>query len=283
MRYAQKILNRLQKMFLKKKMPLKLSDFVSFKSNWINKASNIFEISKELNLSTDSFVFFDDNPIERDIVRKNIPNLSVPEISTDPSNYVRDILTPGYFDVLSFSQEDTNRTETYKSNIRRNNLLKKLVDIKSYLKSLNMKSNMSKFKTKNIDRITQLFLRSNQFNLTTIRYQKKDINNFIKNKNIYTLQVDLSDKFGQNGIVSLLVGSLYKNSLIIENWVMSCRVLSRTLEQAILKKIFADLEKNIEKIIGIYKPSVKNKLVIDHYKNLKFTMQKKLKKKLFGN
>ena len=82
-------------------------------------------------------------------------------------------MTPGYFDVLSFSQEDTNRTETYKSNIRRNNLLKKLVDIKSYLKSLNMKSNMSKFKTKNIDRITQLFLRSNQFNLTTIRYQKK--------------------------------------------------------------------------------------------------------------
>ena len=143
-----------------------------------------------------------------------------------------------------------------------------------------MKSNMSKFKTKNIDRITQLFLRSNQFNLTTKRYQKKDINNFIKNKNIYTLQVDLSDKFGQNGIVSLLVGSLYKNSLIIENWVMSCRVLSRTLEQAILKKIFADLEKkNIEKIIGIYKPSVKNKLVIDHYKNLKFTMQKKTKEK----
>ena len=207
-----------------------------------------------------------------------MPNLSVPEISTDPSNYVRDILTPGYFDVLSFSQEDTNRTETYKSNIRRNNLLKKLVDIKSYLKSLNMKSNMSKFKTKNIDRITQLFLRSNQFNLTTKRYQKKDINNFIKNKNIYTLQVDLSDKFGQNGIVSLL-GSLYKNSLIIENWVMKLEVLSRTLEQAILKKIFADLEKNIEKIIGIYKPSVKNKLVIDHYKNLKFTMQKKTKEK----
>ena len=266
--------------FKKKKMPLKLTDFVSFKSNWNDKASNIFEISKELNLSTDSFVFFDDNPIERDIVRKNIPNLSVPEISIDPSNYVRDLMIPGYFDVLSYSEEDTNRTETYKSNIKRDNLLKKLVDIKSYLKSLNMKSNMSKFKTKNIDRITQLFLRSNQFNLTTIRYQKKDINNLIKNKNSYTLQVDLSDKFGQNGIVSLLVGKLYKNSLIIENWVMSCRVLSRTLEQAILKKIFFDLEKkNIDKIVGIYKPSAKNKLVIDHYKNLKFTMQKKTKEK----
>ena len=145
---------------------------------------------------------------------------------------------------------------------------------------LNMKSNMSKFKLKNIERIVQLFLRSNQFNLTTTRYQKKDIINFIKNKNNYTLQVDLSDRFGQNGIVSLLVGSLSNNTLIIENWVMSCRVLSRTLEQAILKKIVYDLKKiNINKIIGLYKLSSKNKLVIEHYKNLKFKILKKTKEK----
>ena len=143
-----------------------------------------------------------------------------------------------------------------------------------------MKSNMSQFKIKNIDRITQLFLRSNQFNLTTKRYQKKDIINFIKNKNNYTLQADLSDKFGQNGIVSLLAGSFIKDTLIIENWVMSCRVLSRTLEQAILKKIIYDLKKiNINKIIGIYKHSSRNKIVINHYKNLKFIMQKKTKEK----
>ena len=93
------------------------------------------------------------------------------------------------------------------------------------------------------------------------------------------MQVDLSDKFGQNGIVSLLVGSLYKNSLIIENWVMSQQGAFKDIGTSYPKKIFADLEKNIEKIIGIYKPSVKNKLVIDHYKNLKFTMQKKTKEK----
>jgi FkbH-like protein len=143
-----------------------------------------------------------------------------------------------------------------------------------------MKSNMSKFKLKNIERLEQLFLRSNQFNLTTTRYQKKDIINFIKNKDSYTLQVDLSDKFGQNGIVSLLVGSLSNNALVIENWVMSCRVLSRTLEQAILKKIIYDLKKlNVNKIIGLYKPSSKNKLVIEHYKNLNFKLLKKNKEK----
>lgn len=266
--------------FKKKNMPLKLSDFVSFKANWNDKATNIKEISKELNLSMDSFVFFDDNPIERDIVRKNIPELSVPEINNDPSKYIIDIVTPGYFDVLSYSKEDLKRTQTYKSNIRRHDLLKKSVDMDSYLRSLNMKSNMSKFKLKNIERLEQLFLRSNQFNLTTTRYQKKDIINFIKNKDNYTLQVDLSDKFGQNGIVSLLVGSLSKNTLTIENWVMSCRVLSRTLEQAILKKIIYDLKKlNVNKIIGLYKPSSKNKLVIEHYKNLNFKLLKKNKEK----
>jgi FkbH-like protein len=268
--------------FKKKNMPLKLSDFVSFKANWNDKATNIKEISKELNLSMDSFVFFDDNPMERDIVRKNIPDLSIPEINSDPSKYIRDIVTPGYFDVMSYSKEDVKRTQTYKSNIKRHNLLKKSVDINSYLMSLNMKSNMSKFKLKNIERIVQLFLRSNQFNLTTTRYQKKDIINFIKNKNNYTLQVDLSDKFGQNGIVSLLAGNLSNNILTIENWVMSCRVLSRTLEQAILKKIAYDLKKfNINKIIGLYKPSSKNKLVIEHYKNLKFKILKKTKEKTF--
>jgi FkbH-like protein len=266
--------------FKKKNMPLKLSDFVSFKANWNNKATNIKVISKELNLSMDSFVFFDDNPIERDIVRKNIPELSVPEINSDPSKYIRDIVTPGYFDFLSYSKEDLKRTQTYKSNIKRHNLLKKSVDIDSYLMSLNMKSNMSKFKLKNIERLEQLFLRSNQFNLTTTRYQKKDIINFIKNKDSYTLQVDLSDKFGQNGIVSLLIGSLSNNALVIENWVMSCRVLSRTLEQAILKKIIYDLKKlNVNKIIGLYKPSSKNKLVIEHYKNLNFKLLKKNKEK----
>ena len=219
--------------------------------------------------------------MERDIVRKNISGISVPEIDNDPSNYIRDLAVPGYFDALSYSKEDAQRTQTYKSNIKRNNLLKKSINVESYLRSLNMKSNMSQFKIKNIDRITQLFLRSNQFNLTTKRYQKKDIINFIKNKNNYTLQADLSDKFGQNGIVSLLVGSFTKDTLIIENWVMSCRVLSRTLEQAILKKIIYDLKKiNINKIIGIYKHSSKNKIVINHYKNLKFIMQKKTKEKI---
>jgi FkbH-like protein len=257
-------------------MPLKLNDFVSFKANWNDKVSNIKEISKELNLSLDSFVFFDDNPMERDIVRKNIADLSVPETDIDSSNYIRDIVVPGYFDVLSYSEEDAKRTQTYKSNIKRKDLQKKSLDMNSYLKSLNMRSNMSKFKSKNIERIVQLFLRSNQFNLTTIRYQKQNIINFIKDQNIYTLQVDLSDKFGQNGIVSLIVGKLLNSTLVIENWVMSCRVLSRTLEQAILSKIVYDLKKNnINKIIGVYKPSIKNKLVLDHYKNLKFKIFKK--------
>ena len=266
--------------FKKKKMPLRLNDFVIFKSNWQNKVSNIAQISKELNLSLDSFVFFDDNPMERDIVRKNIPDVSVPEVDKNPSNYIRDITAPGYFDVLSFSKEDAGRTETYKSNIKRSKLLETSINMDEYLKSLNMRSKMSRFKTKNIDRIVQLFLRSNQFNLTTNRYQKKDILNFLKDPKIYTLQADLTDRFGENGIVALIVGKILNKTLIIENWVMSCRVLSRSLEQAILNKIIFDIKKTkINKIIGIYKPSAKNKLVLNHYKNLDFKLGEKNKYK----
>jgi FkbH-like protein len=250
---------------------LKYNDFVSIKTNWNNKAENILNISKELNLSLDSFVFFDDNPAERELVRNLLPSISIPELPNDPS-YFKDILLNNfYFDLLSLSKEDATRSRTYAENIKREKLKKKFYNLDDYFKSLEMKCQYSAFKNSDYERIMQLFLRSNQFNFTTIRYSLKDIANIAMSKIYSTFQFHFTDKFSNYGIISLMVCKIKKNILYIDNWVMSCRVLNRTLENFILNTIVKYCKKvKIEKIIGVYIPTKKNFLVKNTYKNLGF-------------
>lgn len=255
---------------------LKYDDFTAIKANWNNKVENIENISNELNLSRDSFVFFDDNPIERDLVRTFLPEITVPELPNDPSYFKNILLNNFYFDLLALSKEDITRSKTYEANIKRENLKKKFHNYEDYLKSLEMKCQYSPFKKNDFDRIAQLFLRSNQFNFTTIRYSLKDIANIEKNKIYSSFQFNFSDKFSNYGIISLIVCKIKKNILYVENWVMSCRVLNRTLENFILNTLVKYCKKNkIEKIIGIYIPSKKNFLVKNTYENLDFTKNKR--------
>ena len=253
-------------------MILQEKDFAIFKANWLDKPTNIKKISEELNLGLDTFVFVDDNPVERDIVRKHLPEVSVPELSKEATNYPRDILVPGYFEIITYSKEDKKRSETYHSNIKRKELEKSSINLNGYLKSLNMKAKITPFKIENIDRITQLILRTNQFNLTTKRYKKREIEKIINNrKNYYTLQSNLEDEFGDNGIVSLIIGKVKKNVLLIDTWVMSCRVFSRNLEYVIFKKLISDLNKlNIKNVIGEYFKTEKNNIVHELYRELEF-------------
>ena len=256
----------------RREMILQEKDFAIFKANWLDKPTNIKKISEELNLGLDTFVFVDDNPVERDIVRKHLPEVSVPELSKEVTNYSRDILVPGYFEIITYSKEDKKRSETYHSNIKRKELEKSSINLNGYLKSLNMKAKITPFKIENIDRITQLILRTNQFNLTTKRYKKREIEKIINNrKNYYTLQSNLEDAFGDNGIVSLIIGKVKKNVLLIDTWVMSCRVFSRNLEYAIFKKLISDLNKlNIKNVIGEYFKTEKNNIVHELYRELEF-------------
>tara|TARA_B100001093_G_scaffold503000_1_gene556724 strand:- start:107 stop:1459 length:1353 start_codon:yes stop_codon:yes gene_type:complete len=264
--------------FLKRKeMILKLNDITIFKANWKDKVKNIIEIGKELNLSLESIVFIDNNPVERDFVRKSIPEIVVPELSDDPSNYSRDLIFPGYFETINFSQEDKNRSIYYTTNKKREDLKNKSSSLKQYLKTLKMRANLKSFDKNNIDRIEQLILRSNQFNLTTKRYQKNKLIKFIDtSKKYYTLQSNLEDIFGNNGIVSLVIGKKEKNRLNIDTWVMSCRVFSRTLEKTIFNKIIADMKKiKIYRLIGEYTKTKKNRIVENFYKDLGFKCEVK--------
>ena len=262
-------------------MILKYSDFVCVKANWQNKHKNILEISKELNLSLDSFVFIDDSPMERDMVRENLPEVSTPELPLDPSFYKDIMLDRLYFDVTNLSSEDKKRSKSYLTESKRISLRNKLKSDDEYFYSLKMKANLKNFSLSNIDRIVQLFQRSNQFNLTTIRYSHLDIKNLIKNKN-FTLEVSFKDKFSDYGIISLLVCEKIKNNLYIKNWVMSCRVLNRSLEKLILNTIMNYCKKNkIKNLLGTYIRSKKNALVENLYCNLGFDTIKS--KKNFKN
>ena len=254
-----------------KNLILKYKDFIVVRCNWKNKANNIIEISEELNLNLDSFVFIDDNKAERELVRSYLPKVEVPEIPENPIHFSDIVLNSFLFESTNFTREDASRNKSYLADKKRNSLKTKSVNNDEYLKSLEMKADISSFKKNNLNRIVQLFQRSNQFNLTTNRYNHLQLKKIISDKSFVTFQVSLKDKFFKYGIISLLVCRINNTNLIIENWVMSCRVLSRTLENFILsqlKKVCKN--KKLTNIIGVYKPSLKNFMVKELYVNLGF-------------
>jgi FkbH-like protein len=253
-------------------MLIKEKHIASFKANWDDKVTNLISIANELNLGLDSIVFMDDNPMERDMVRKHLPEVAVPELPEDPSYFSRAILAAGYFEAVHFSDEDIQRTESYQANAKRLALRNKIVDLNSYLLTLNMKAQVQSFNKNKIKRIVQLLSKSNQFNLTTYRYNERQILDFLNNDSYHTFQVKLSDTFGDNGIVSLIICRINNSEWIIDTWVMSCRVIGRKLEEFIFYEIVKSAKTaGIKKIVGIYIPTEKNNITQDLYLRLGFT------------
>lgn len=252
-------------------MLMKIDDFANFKANWNDKATNIRLIAKELSLGLDSLVFVDDNPAEREIVRLNLPEVSVPELFDDPSTFVSTIMKEGYFEAVNFLQEDTERSNYYKQNVLRLSLISETSNIDEYLHSLNMKLFVKKFDKIGLPRITQLINKSNQFNLTTKRYAEFDILKLIDNDKYVTLQIKLIDKFGDNGMISVIILEICDDKIIIDTWLMSCRVLERRVEYAVME-IIKDISRRnkITKIIGIYKSTERNRIVELLYEKLGF-------------
>ncbi len=245
---------------------LKPDDFIIIKANWNPKNMNMKDISEELNLGADSFVFIDDNPAERKIVESYIDGIAVPEIDV-PENYIRIIDRNGYFEVTNLSKEDLKKSEMYKDNAKRSQMMATFDDYDDYLKSLNMKAEITNFKPIYLERISQLTNKSNQFNLTTKRYSLADIEKVSKDDNYIKLYGKLEDIFGDNGVITVVIGNIKnKNELHIDLWIMSCRVLKRNMEFAMMDMLVKKAkEKNIKEIYGYYYPTMKNKMVSDFY------------------
>lgn len=244
---------------------LKREDFVAFRANWEPKSHNLYATAEELKLLPESFVFVDDNPAEREIVRQEVPGAAVPEI-TKVEEYIRVLDRSGFFEVTNFSEDDLKRNEMYLANEQRNRMKKNFSDYGDYLRSLEMKAQIGAFDPAYFSRIAQLTNKSNQFNLTTHRYSQSEIEQIAADPQYLTLCGRLEDKFGDNGVVSIVIGRKEKDVLQIELWLMSCRVLKRDMEYAMMDTLVKQCRDcEILQIYGYFYPTAKNAMVKDFY------------------
>lgn len=253
-------------------MILKLDDIAVFQANWETKVDNIRTIQSILNISFDSMVFLDDNPFERNIVKENIPDITVPELPEDPGDYLEYLYGLNLFETASYSGADKDRTKQYQVEAKRVSLSKTFTNEADFLKSLNMVSSVSGFNKFNTPRVAQLSQRSNQFNLRTVRYTEADIAAFASDPNVIDLSFTLEDKFGDNGLIAVIIMKrLDAETLFIDTWFMSCRVLKRGMENFTLNTMVEQAkDAGYRYIVGEYIPTSKNKMVENHYLGLGF-------------
>ena len=243
-------------------MKLKLSDFAVFVANWQDKSSNLRSIAQRLNIGLDSFVFFDDNPAEREIVQRYCPEVQVIDVPDDPALYIRTLDQAQPFEWAQLTKEDINRNDSYIENQKREELAINYTNYEEYLSALKMRAKVSFVTEATIERFIQLTNKSNQFNLRTQRYDEPTIQSMRQNDNYRLLTVELTDKFSQYGIIACVVLHFEKDFCFIENWVMSCRVLKRDVEYLTFKNILIETQKrNCQQIKSEYIPTAKNHLV----------------------
>ncbi|HVY02132.1 MAG TPA: HAD-IIIC family phosphatase [Caulobacterales bacterium] len=252
-------------------MVLRLEDIACFVANWEDKAGNIRRIAQELNIGLDALVFADDNPAERDIVRQFVPEVAVPELPADPADYIRAIEKHRYFEMIAVSEEDLQRTEMYRANAQRREIAGGAADMDSFLRSLAMRGWIGPVGDLELDRTVQLIGKSNQFNLTTRRHSAADVQRMMESPDWITRVVKLADRFGDNGLISVLFARQEGDGLHIDTWLMSCRVLKRGVEQFLLNDLVAEARaRGAARLIGEYIPTAKNALVENHYADLGF-------------
>ena len=253
-------------------MVLRLADIVNFKANWDPKSENIRHIAAELNLGVDSLVFVDDNPAEIEIVRQFVPEVTCICLGEDPSLFTAKLKDSRLFEVSSLTKEDLDRVSLYKQDADRQQLLGQSTDMNSYLSSLGMVAQVSKFIPVDAPRISQLINKSNQFNLTTVRRTESEVLDLLRSEDHETFTLRLTDKFGDHGLILVVVGRVEDRDFIIDTWLMSCRVLKRGVEQETMNEILRLAKKRgCTRIAGVYVPTKKNGMVGNLYPSLGFS------------
>lgn len=269
---------------------LRFDDFMSFQANWNLKSENIKVIAKELNIGLNTLVFIDDNPTERHLVSQSLPSVAVPEshnqhINTDSQitsqmlgvdvlDFIPHIDKNGYFESISISQEDLDRNSYYTQNKARDEALSSFTNYNEFLQSLAMKAQIIPFSPLFMERIAQLTNKTNQFNLTTKRYTQATLESIAKDSSFITLQGRLKDRFGDNGLIALLITRIEDKTAHIDLWLMSCRVLKRTMEYAMLDTLIKHAKvKGVKTLIGYYYKTQKNAMVADLYSDFGFSLK----------
>ena len=257
-------------------MLLREKHIAVFQANWFDKPSNLEAIAKTLNIGLDALVLVDDNPAERAHVRAALPMVAVPELPEDPSWYPWYLAAAGYFEAVGFSSEDRIRAESYASDAERAAVMASARDVGEYLAALDMVMTIAPFDEGGRQRIAQLINKTNQFNLTTRRYTEADVAAMETDPSVHTMQVRLKDKFGELGMIAVVIAreSPTRGDVVwdIDTWLMSCRVLGRKVEAAMLARLVAAARRRgVKHLTGTYVPTAKNSMVADHYTKLSFT------------
>ena len=253
-------------------MVLKREEITVFIANWNDKAENIRRIQEILNIGFDSMVFLDDNPFERNLVRELVPGILVPELPEDPSEYVRFLVELNLFETSSFSGEDVRRAEMYKQEAERRVAATGFVSVEEFLQSLDMQIVVARFDSFHLPRIAQLLQRSNQFNLTTRRRSESECEHLMHTSSALPLYVKLSDRLGDHGLISVVILQIDGTDIHITDWLMSCRVLSRGVEQYVMNEVFSvAAQRGLTGVVGYYIPTVKNGMVRDFFNDFGFT------------
>jgi FkbH-like protein len=258
-------------------MLLKEEHFAVFVANWSDKAGNLRNIAATLNIGIDALVFLDDNPAERAIVRQTLPEVAVPEVGDDPATYVGAVARAGWFEATAFSDDDRKRAEYYSANSARLTAQQSITNMEDYLKSLDMVAAIGPFDEVSRARISQLINKSNQFNLTTRRYNEAEVAAFQADPQKFTVQARLADRFGDNGMISVIIFDIGPEVWSCDTWLMSCRVLGRRMEEAVLAYVAkAAAAAGASRLRGTYLPTKKNGLVEKHFEKLGFTLVQSL-------
>jgi len=253
-------------------MLLKEADIAVFMANWDDKATNLERIAQRLDIGLDALVLLDDNPVERAQVREALPMVAVPELGEDASTYARTLLMAGYFESVAFTAEDLARADQYRGNADRAELLEGSRDLGQFLQSLDMKIRFAPFQAAGRKRVTQLINKTNQFNLTTRRYTEAQVAELEGSMAHYTLQVGLTDRFGDNGMICAVICNCQAHEWEIDSWLMSCRVLNRKVEQAVCNRIaLAAIDAGANRLIGVYRPTPRNNLAAKLFEELGFS------------
>jgi FkbH-like protein len=254
-------------------MSLRLEDMVAFKANWEPKSDNIRQMAAELNLGLDSFVFVDDNPAEIEIVRQFAPEVTTILLGPDASTYVAQLQDCRLFEPRNITAEDAERTNQYRSEVQRKAVESSVTDMDSYLESLAMEASISEFTTMDVPRLAQLINKSNQFNLTTHRRTEADLLALMANPDYTGFSVRLKDRFGDHGLISIVIGHKSGDTMKIDTWLMSCRVLKRQVEETVLNELVRlALSRGCARLEGVYLPTAKNEMVRDFYARMGFAL-----------
>jgi FkbH-like protein len=250
-------------------MLLRESDIAVFQANWTDKSSNLEAIAATLNIGVDSLVLLDDNPAERAQTRAALPMVAIPELPADPSCFAQNLLAAGYFEAVTFGADDVIRAASYAENAQRAEVMAKSRDLGDYLASLEMTLSCGPSDASNRGRVTQLINKSNQFNLLTRRMTESEVEQMEADPCVITLQARLSDRFGDMGLISVVTCSVDGTEARVTDWLMSCRVLGRKVEEAIYDTLMGELgRRGVRRLHASYLPTKKNGMVSEHFDRL---------------